>query len=67
MTPSESGFHVKESKKCEREQVFRKNHTCRIGLYKCAGKDEIIQVRINQSSFEYSQLIKLTVGEGFWY
>ena len=64
MVPSENGF-FKDSKKCERKQVFRKNHTCRIGLYKCAGKDEIIKVRINQSGIFWIFAWKMFIGEGF--
>ena len=40
---------IKESKECDRSKELHKKYTCRIGLYKCAGSNQIMQVRIDQS------------------
>ena len=40
---------IKESKECDRSKDLHKNYTCRIGLYKCAVSNQIMQVRTDQS------------------
>ena len=40
---------IKESRDCDRSKDLHKNYTCRIGLYKCAGSNQLMQVRTDQS------------------